>query len=103
MLDGHGVRSDSGTADKHTVPLGVRHWTSLGLEHACAGGCGAGGGGDGDGGGGGRDSGAVLLAQMMKPPLVTDPSDDHENVCAALISTLDGPTVPLYRVPPIMT
>ena len=69
---------------------------------------GAGGGGDGDGGGescggggGGMETGLVE-PQMMKPPLVTDPSVYQVIVCPAVIGTLAGPTVPLYLALPIM-
>ena len=104
MLPGHGVSWDSGTAKRQTVPLGVMHWRSLGLEHACTGRCGAGGGGDGEGGGGGTGMGGtgigVVVAQMVKPARVTEASLDQVNDSPAVISTLAGPVVPLYWVLP---
>ena len=68
-----------------------------------------GGGGDGDGGGGGGGGGrgaggggdrggktaGVVVPQMTKPPLLTDPSEYHTIVEPACMRTFDGPEVPL--------
>ena len=64
-----------------------------------------GGGGDGDGGGGEAIGGSVpaaAVAQMIKPPYVTEPSVYQEIVAPDAISKFDGPAVPLKRVPPIV-
>ena len=56
-----------------------------------------GGGGGGDGGGGGGNCAAVglVLPQMVKPPLVTEPSVYHVMVAPTAICTLAGPAAPL--------
>ena len=65
------------------------------------GGRGDGGGGGGvDGGDGGGDGGAGY-AQITKPPAVVSLSLYHAIVSPAAITTLLGPLVPEYGVPPM--
>ena len=70
------------------------------------GGAPTGGGGDGYGGGGGAGVGGkatgLTVAQMVKPPYVTEPSANHDIVAPAAICTLLGPALPLQRVAPMV-
>ena len=59
------------------------------------------GGDGGDVGDGGGDGGAGD-AQITKPPAVVILSLDHAIVSPAAITTLLGPLVPEYRLPPMV-
>ena len=64
---------------------------------------GDGGGGDGGDGGDGGCGGGAGDAQITKPPaVVRDLELDHLIVSPAAISTLLGPLVPEYCVPPMI-
>ena len=73
----------------------------------CAGkitGANGGEGGDGGGGGGGGDGGGDggAEAQITKPPIAVSLSLSHLIVSPAAITTLLGPLVPEYSVPPMV-
>ena len=61
------------------------------------------GGIDGGGEGGGGIAIGVVVAQMVNPPLTTEPSLYQLIVAPAAIATLVGTLArPLYRVPPMV-
>jgi hypothetical protein len=82
------LRDSGALKSKTCIPAGV------------AGGDGASGKGS-NGGGDGGDGGEGGLPQTVKPPLVTLPSEDQENVDPVASGTPLGPDEPLYRVPPM--
>ncbi len=66
------------------------------------GGGGSAGGAGGSAGGDGGDGGGAGDAQITKPPAVILSSLDHAIVSPAAITTLLGPLVPEYSVPPMV-
>ena len=67
------------------------------------GGMGTGGGGEGAGGGGGLKTQGALLAHIVHPKSVTEPSVDHTIDSPVRTSTFTGAIAPVYRVPLIVT
>ena len=52
---------------------------------------------------GGGEVEGLLVPQMVKPPNVTETSEENVIVSPTAIATLKGPVVPLYCVPPMVT